>query len=120
MNSDKYKALLQTHLLPAMQRDFPDGDGIFQQDLAPCRTARKMRTFFEESGLTVLEWPGNSPGINPIENLWAMIKRRLQRGDSSTMQKMIRKLAEMCSNLVESIPKRMKMLVKARGGHICY
>ena len=128
MNSDKYKAVLQTHLLPTMQRDFPDGDGIFQQDLAPCHTSRKMRTFFEESGLTILEWPGNSPDMNPVENLWAIIKRRLQKEDCSTMQKMIsavikvwyhdEELAEMCSNLVESMPKRVKMLVKAKGGHI--
>ena len=50
MSSDKYKAVLQIHLLPTMQRDFSDGDGIFQQDLAPCHTPRKMRTFFEENG----------------------------------------------------------------------
>ena len=33
MNSDKYKAVLQTHLLPAMQRNFPDRDGIFNRIL---------------------------------------------------------------------------------------
>lgn len=130
MNSDKYKVILQTHLLPMMRRDFPDGDSIFQQDLAPCHTSRKMLTFFEESGLTVLDWPGNSPDINPIENLWAIIKRRLQKEDCSTMQKLIsavikvwyhdEELAEMCSNLVESMPNRVQMLVKARGGHISY
>ena len=46
MNSDKYKAILQTHLLPVLQRGFPDGDGIFQQDLAPCHTSKKIRAFF--------------------------------------------------------------------------
>ena len=75
--------------------------------------SRKICTFFEEHGLMVLEWPGNSPDINPIENLWAIIKRRLQKEDCSTMQKMIsavikvwyhdEELAEMCSNLVESM-----------------
>ena len=89
MNSDKYKAALQTYLLPTMQRDFPYGDSIFQQDQAQCHTSRKIRTFFEESGLAVLEWPGNFPDINPIKNLWAIIKHRLQKEDCSTMQKMI-------------------------------
>ncbi|KAG1693198.1 Rho GTPase-activating protein 26 [Nymphon striatum] len=127
MNSDKYKAVLQTHLLPTMRRDFPDGDGIFQQDLAPCHTSCKMRTFFEESGLEVLDWPGNSPDINPIENLWVIMKRRLQKEDCSTMTKLIsagirawyhdEELAKMCSNLVESMPNRVQMLVKAKGGH---
>ena len=48
-----------------------------------------MRTFFEERGLMVLEWTGNSLDINPIENLWAIIKHKLQKDDYSTMQMMI-------------------------------
>ena len=38
MNSDKYKAILETHLLPTMKSYFPDGDSIFQQDHAPYHT----------------------------------------------------------------------------------
>jgi len=34
-----------------------------------------MQKFFKESKLSVLEWPGNSPGLNPIENWWAIIKK---------------------------------------------
>jgi len=48
INSDKYKAKLQSHLLPVLESYFPDGDGIFQQDLAPCHTSKKLRKFFEE------------------------------------------------------------------------
>ena len=89
-----------------------------------------MRTFFEENGLRVLKLPGIFPEINLIENLWVIIKRRRQKGDCSTIQKMIsavikvwyhdEQLAEMCSNLFEYIPKRVKMLVKVKEGHICY
>ena len=113
-----------------MTRDFPDGDGIFQQDHAPCHTSRKMRTFFKESGLEILDWPGNSPEINPIENLWAIIKQRLLKEDCSTMAKLIsavirtwyhdEQVTKMCSTLVESVPNRVQMLVKAKGGHISY
>ena len=130
MNSDKYKAILETHLLPSMTRDFPDGDGFFQQDNAPCHTSRKMLLFFEESGLEVLDWPGNSPDINPIENLWAILKQRLLKEDCTTMAKLItavirtwyhdEQVTKMCSTLVASMPTRIKMLVKAKGGHIPY
>jgi len=34
-----------------------------------------MQKFFKESKLSVLEWPGNSPDLNPIENLWTVIKK---------------------------------------------
>ena len=55
MNSDKYKATLQFHLLHVLERDFADGDCIFQQDLAQCHTSKKMRTFFEEKDISILD-----------------------------------------------------------------
>ena len=45
MNSDKYKATLQSHLLPVLERDFADGDCVFQQDLAPYHTSKKNAQF---------------------------------------------------------------------------
>ena len=129
MNSDRYKAILQTRLLPVLHRDFPDGDGIFQQDLAPCHTSKQMCTFFEENGLTTLDWPGNSPDLNPIENLLAIIKKRIAKVDCSTMEKLIsaiirtwyhEEIAKICSTLVDSMPNRVALVIKERGGHIKY
>ena len=122
INSDKYKAILQTHLLPVLQRDLPDGNGIFQQDLAPCHTSKKMRAFFDENGLTILDWPGNSPDLNLTENLWAIIKRRISKVDCSTMEKLIvaiirtwyhdDEISKICSTLVDSIPNRVALVIK--------
>ena len=55
MNSDKYKATLQSHLLSVLERDFADSACIFQQDLAPCHIPKKMRTFFKEKDITILD-----------------------------------------------------------------
>ena len=52
-----------------MQIAFPDGGGIFQPDLAPCHSAKKVQKVLQENGIKVLKWPGNSPDLNPIENL---------------------------------------------------
>ena len=83
MNSDKYKATLQSHLLPVLERDFADGDCIFQQDLVQWHTSKKMRTLFEEKDITILNWPGNPPDLNPVENLCAIIQRRIEKTDFS-------------------------------------
>jgi len=51
--------------------------------------SKKMRKFFEEKDITILDWSGNSPDLNPIENLWAIIERRIEKTECSTVQKLI-------------------------------
>ena len=130
MNSTKYKKILTEHLLPTMKAIFPDGCGIFQHDLAPCHISKMVRLFFENTKLPVLDWPGNSPDLSPIENLWAIVKKRLQKCNCLTKSKLIEgiiqiwhfdeELRSICSNLVDSMPTRISQLIKAKGGHIKY
>ena len=89
-----------------------------------------MLTFFKKSKITVLDWPGNSPDLNPIESLWAIIKKRLQKCDCSTKTKLIeaiiqiwyhdKEIKDICSTLVDSMPTQISMLIKATGGYINY
>ena len=86
---DKYIDVIENKDIPDMRSAFPDGEGIFQQDLAPCHSFRKVKTVFQKYKLNVLEWPGNSPDLNPIENLQAITKSQLQKLDCTTMSKII-------------------------------
>ncbi|KAJ4440914.1 hypothetical protein ANN_10762 [Periplaneta americana] len=130
MNSDKYIHLLETRIVSQLQKSFPDGRGVFQQDLAPCHTSRKTTEFFNKKNIQVLPWPGNSPDINPIENLWSICKRRMQKMDCSTKEKMIsaligvwfhdEEMKNICGKLVESMPNRLRAVIRNKGGHIDY
>ncbi|KAJ4426509.1 hypothetical protein ANN_27323 [Periplaneta americana] len=51
MNPDKYIHLLETRIVPQLQKSFPDGRGVFQQDLAPCHTSRKTTEFFNKKNI---------------------------------------------------------------------
>lgn len=62
---------------------------IFQQDLAPCHASKMVKKFFADKGIQCLDWPGNSPDINPIENLWSICKTRLRTMDCTTKTKLI-------------------------------
>ena len=43
---------------------------IFQQDSAPCQVASVVKKWLNSERIQLLDWPGNSPNLNPIENLW--------------------------------------------------
>ena len=132
MNTDKYIDVLKRRAFPDLKRAFPGENGIFQQDLAPCHSSRKTVKFFQENQVSVLDWPGNSPNLNPIENLWAIVtgKCRLRKTDCTTSRKLVEaiiyiwyhddEILEKCKKLVESMPTRVNDLLKPKGGHIKY
>ena len=47
------------------------------QDNAPIHTARKVRQWFDENDIIVIEWPLYSSDFNPIEHLWFLLKERV-------------------------------------------
>ncbi len=65
-------------MLPSADKLYRDADFIFQQDLAPAHTAKGTKSWFNDHGVTVLDWPANSPDLNPIENLWGIFKRKMR------------------------------------------
>ena len=75
INSDKYKDILANYLLPILSNSDCQAGRVFHQDFALCHISKKMQTFFSQTGITLLDWPGYSLDLNPIENLWAIIKR---------------------------------------------
>ncbi len=51
-------------MLPSADQLFKDADFIFQQDLAPAHTAKSTKSWLNDHGVGVLDWPANSPDLN--------------------------------------------------------
>ena len=69
MCKEDYNSILVHHGKPSLQRLFPRGDSIFQQDNDPKHTANINKSYFANGEMTLLDWPSQSPDLNPIENL---------------------------------------------------
>ena len=69
MNSVQYCQTLKDHCLPFMPLHHTSW---LLQDSAPCHASKMTKNFLEKEApdVQVIAWPGNSPDLNPIENLW--------------------------------------------------
>ncbi|GFV84778.1 transposable element Tcb2 transposase [Trichonephila clavipes] len=80
MQQYQYKDVLQNRLIPLLEEWFPNGESyIFMQDGAPCHTALSIKAFLAVQNILLLDWPGNSPDMNPIENVWDLMEREVAK-----------------------------------------
>ncbi len=62
-----YQDILEHFMLPSADQLFKDADFIFQQDLASAHTAKSTKSWLNDHGIGVLDWPANSPDLNQEE-----------------------------------------------------
>ncbi len=73
-----YQYILERFMLPSADQHFKDADFIFRQDVAPAHTAKSTKSWLNDHGVDVVDWPANSPNLNPIEYLWGIVKRKMR------------------------------------------
>ena len=125
MDSQKYLKMLKSQLLKTMK---VNDCSFFQQDNASIHTAKKIRSFLNDNNVNVIKWPGNSADLNPIENIWGLMKNKLEKKDIRTLpglrmeiDKMWRSLKKSyLKTLAESMPKRLKLIIKKKGSMLKY
>ncbi|GFX29536.1 transposable element Tcb1 transposase [Trichonephila clavipes] len=64
-----YIEILQNILLPTARDLFGNQSWIFQDDNAPCHRAKVVQKWLKYHTVNRMNWPGQSPDLNPIENL---------------------------------------------------
>src|SRR5215469_9259535 len=99
---------------------------IFQQDNDPKHKSKLATTWLQHHEFQVLSWPAQSPDLNPIEHLWTHLKRRVANYDipPNGMLELWERVGkewdsigpEVCQNIIERMPRRIKAVLKAKGG----
>lgn len=129
LTAEKYKNILRYHMKPSAQDIYGKSGWIFQQDNDPKHTATIVKNYFRQSGVEVLDWPSQSPDLNPIEHLWKELDRRVRKNHHPTnldgLWEALKKEwysipVEVCKTLVHSMPRRCQAVIKSSGGPTKY
>ena len=131
MNAQLYTDILKDELQQTLEYyDMDSEDIIFQQDNDPKHTSKLAKQCLEDLGVTTMIWPAQSPDLNPIEYPWHHLKEKLAQYEKPAqsvtelwerVQEEWEKIpVEVCQNLIESMPRRLAAVVRAKGGYTKY
>jgi transposase len=129
MNSGQYCQVISNCLLPQAESWFVQSPWVFQQDNAPCHKSHISINHMQQNGINLLQWPPNSPDLNPIETAWALLKREVHAttetidtlwDQSCDVWNNSITLKNFCANIPSSMCKRVKEVLKTKGGHTSY
>ena len=125
INSAQYQKILENGLLPSLDL-FPDLNFQFQQDNAPIHVSKSTKTWLANEGIDLLPWPAKSPDLNPIENLWDLMDRKLRKMALNSLDELELALhnawlaipQDTLKNLSNSMPDRVRKCLSRRGRQI--
>lgn len=125
INAEKYQQVLNDNLWPVIVRHFPKEQYIFQDDNAPVHRARSTQDFIHNNGIRTMSWPAQSPDLNIIDNLWLLLKRKLQarvgriENKDDLFQEIQRVWTSITPQYVQSlyntIPQRLQSVIRLKG-----
>ena len=120
LNADRYIRTCLSKIVPHLV----DKKRTLVQDGARCHDARRTMEYLARKHVrTAIEWPAYSPDLNPIEQLWAELKRKVGERCPTTMEQLIAAAKavwaaipmERINRYVKSFKNKLKRCLERRG-----
>lgn len=117
VNTAVYQEILEHYMLPSAHK--LNGYASYSS-----RTwAKTTSNWFAEHDITLLDWPANSPDLNPVENLWGIVKREMRDtrpNNTNDLKAAIKETwafitPQQCHRLVASMPRCIDVVIRAKG-----
>jgi hypothetical protein len=120
----QYQRILSLNLVKSAHTFWPSGQWWYQQDNASPHNAGTSRAWFHTHGVDLIDFPPWSSDLNPIENLWSDLKRRVYAHHPKTMEELEHWVAKewvatdlaYCKRTCLTLPNRLQ-LVRANKSH---
>lgn len=106
LNAKKYQQILQSKMLPVYHTIDAryNAAGWFQQDNATPHTANTTEEWFTRHGIDLLGSPTKSPDLNPTENIFGILARRVYADNRqfSSVDELRHAIAEVWNNMSQA------------------
>ena len=83
--------------------------------------------YIRDRGIEIVDWPGNSPDMNPIENIWNVMKKQIGKlpNNKTKLWNSICSVwygipRQTIMELYDSMPERIQAVCKEKGGPTKY
>jgi len=128
LDARRYQNILTLNLVSSAHQFWPRGQWWFQQDNWSVHTAGTSQAWFHNHGIDLIDWPAWSPDLNPIEELWNDLKRRVHGRHPQTTEQLERYITEewaateldYISRICRSMPRRLQLVIANNGHKIPY